>query len=75
MPLYREDLNGAQTCAKSSGHRKHAHGETYLHARCHLDAPTWVSYLANVLTIHCSECKRVVASIVVASRKQPGSRP
>jgi hypothetical protein len=50
-------------------------GETYLHSRCHMDAPTWSSYRAGVLTITCSVCGRVVSAIAVARRPAAASAP
>lgn len=37
----------------------------YFHSRCHPDAPSWVSYHAGVITVACSVCDKVVATVAV----------
>jgi hypothetical protein len=66
MPLYREDMEEGPACRACGDGCPH--GELYLHSACHPQAPTWVSYFADLLTLHCSACRKVVASFVVASR-------
>ena len=67
MPLYREDL-GDTRCDYPGCTRDHTDEEIYFHPRCHPQYPTWVRYRADVLTIECTRCGRVVASLVIASR-------
>lgn len=67
MLLYREDLERLG-CSATGCTETHREGEIYFHSQCHLDAPTWVHYRADVLTIECSVCRKHIASIVVASR-------
>ncbi|HEX5135583.1 MAG TPA: hypothetical protein VFY93_01295 [Planctomycetota bacterium] len=50
-------------------------GETYLHSRCHFNAPTWTSYRAGVLTVSCSVCGGVVSAIAVARRASSRTAP
>jgi len=62
--LTREELD-KMTCAGCHGD-EHAHGPLFLHARCHMHAGTFASYLNGVLTVTCAKCKKLVAKIAVA---------
>lgn len=49
-----------------------SHGELFLHSNCHRGAPTWVKYVkaTRCLEISCSECRRLVAVVKVASHEE-----
>jgi len=47
-------------------------GPLYLHARCHPAAPPWAILTGNVVTLECSECKRLVSRLQVIP--QPPAR-
>jgi hypothetical protein len=64
---FAEDLDRLGCKVPGCDHRGDK-GETFLHARCHMTAPTWTSYRAGVLTITCSVCGGHVTAIAVARR-------
>jgi hypothetical protein len=70
---FKEDLDqlgcGVPGCEHSH------HDGIYLHARCHLDAPTWASYREGVLTLTCSRCGRHVDAVAIAARPPARSSP
>ena len=35
----------------------------WIHATCHLDAPTWAYYVAGVFVLECSRCERTIIAI------------
>ena len=78
MALYREDLEQFRCDVPDCDESAHT-DEIYLHPRCHMESPTWVHYRADVLTIECAKCGRIVATVVIASRaheaREPGSEP
>ncbi len=65
LPLTQADLDdkgcGLPNC-------EHDHSTLFLHARCHIQKGTMVSYekATGVLTIVCAHCGKVVAKILVA---------
>lgn len=63
-PLTQADLAGA-TC-QSPGCAHTGEQPLFLHARCHLYAPTQANYLNGVLTLRCAECDALVAQFEIA---------
>lgn len=43
-------------------------GSLYLHAKCHIEWPPWAVITADVLTLECSNCSKIVARFRVAER-------
>lgn len=75
---FREDLDQLGCGVPDCGHSHH--DGIYLHARCHIEAPTWACYREGVLTLTCSRCGRHVDAVAVAPRPpvrtngRPGAR-
>lgn len=45
-------------------------GPFYLHSKCHMSSPTWVTVHGDVLTVLCAECDKQIATFkVVQSQK------
>ena len=78
MTLYREDFDQL-SCDCPACRETQRSNELYFHPRCHPESPTWARYRGDVLTVECAKCRRVVVSVVVASRaheaREPGSEP
>lgn len=66
MALYKEALDATECSVPGCDHKDHAPGY-FLHSKCHTGSPVWVMYLNGNLFVTCSVCKKVVASIAVAS--------
>ena len=43
-----------------------ARDRSWIHATCHVRAPTWAYYVAGVLVIECSRCHRTIVTIRLA---------
>jgi hypothetical protein len=63
-PLTQADM-GARCHSPGCDHTHHD-GPMFLHPRCHLGFPTWVSYEKGVITVRCAKCEKLVAEIEVA---------
>ena len=66
--LYREDLNLMKCPNHPDGIG--CEDRIYLHSRCHIDKPLWVSYFDGILVVQCSQCDKVLAQIAVARKNE-----
>ena len=64
-PLTQQDLKDLTCAEPGCTHDSHENGLA-LHSRCHPSQPTWAWYKDGVLTVRCSRCESVVATIAVA---------
>ncbi len=40
-------------------------GWMYLHSKCHRGSPTWIRVKGNTLVIECSECRKVITTMLL----------
>lgn len=64
-PMTRADLD-RETCADPACDHTAHDGPLVLHAQCHIDAATWVTYHDGVMAVTCAECGALIAAIAVA---------
>jgi hypothetical protein len=65
-PLVRSELDAMSCQIPGCDHTGHGGGLVF-HSRCHIDAPTWVTYRDGAVHVTCSECERLIVSITVAT--------
>jgi len=64
--LTRAQMDPMTCSVEGCDHADHQ-GGLVMHARCHVESPTWCAYQDGVLTVTCAECDREVARIAVAA--------
>lgn len=70
MPLSREQLDPMR-CGNPACRDPNCAGPLVFSGRCHVGAPTLVSYdwTTGVLTISCATCRKGITTIAVAAHK------